>query len=74
MQFVDTMPPGTPSSQLNDLLAGNKLEAPWLSGGVAAMAREKGLAAPVHATLYAVLKPYVNGAAVDSSTRASTRA
>jgi 2-dehydropantoate 2-reductase len=64
MQFVDTMPPATPSSQLNDLLAGNKLEAPWLSGGVAAMSREKGLAAPVHATLYAALKPYINGAAV----------
>jgi 2-dehydropantoate 2-reductase len=64
MQFVDTMPPATPSSQLNDLRAGNKLEAPWLSGGVAAMSREKGLAAPVHATLYAALKPYINGAAV----------
>jgi len=64
MQFVDTMPPATPSSQLNDLLAGNKLEAPWLSGGVAAMSREKGLAAPVHSTLYAALKPYINGAAV----------
>jgi 2-dehydropantoate 2-reductase len=62
MQFVDTMPPTTPSSQLNDLIAGNRLEAPWLSGGVAQMSRDKGLAAPVHATLYAVLRPYVNGA------------
>lgn len=63
MQFVDGMPPATPSSLLNDLLAGNRLEAPWLSGGVVALAREKGIATPVHATLYAVLKPYVNGAA-----------
>ena len=51
------------SSMQNDLLAGNRLEAPWLSGAVARMAGEAGLAAPVNATLYAALKPYVMGRA-----------
>jgi 2-dehydropantoate 2-reductase len=49
------------SSMQNDLAAGNRLEAPWLSGGVARMARESGLPAPVNATIYAALKPYING-------------
>ena len=44
---------------LNDLAAGNRLEAPWLCGAVARMAAETGVAAPVNATLYAALKPYL---------------
>jgi len=48
---------------LNDLAAGNRLEAPWLSGAVARMAKEAGIAAPVSATIYAALKPYADGAA-----------
>ena len=46
---------------LNDLVAGNRLEAPWLSGAVVRMAAESGTAVPVNATLYAVLKPHVDG-------------
>ena len=45
----------------NDLAAGNRLEAPWLAGGVVRMARAAGVPAPVNATIYAALKPYVNG-------------
>jgi 2-dehydropantoate 2-reductase len=59
--FLDTLPAEMRSSMQNDLAAGNRLEAPWLAGGVARMARESGLAAPVNATIYAALKPYVNG-------------
>jgi 2-dehydropantoate 2-reductase len=62
LAFLDTLPAEMRSSMLNDLTAGNRLEAPWLSGGVARMAREAGIAAPVNATIYAALKPYVNGA------------
>jgi ketopantoate reductase len=51
------------SSMLNDLEARFRLEVPWLSGGGARMARESGLAAPVHATLHAVLKPFAGGRA-----------
>ncbi len=47
---------------LHDLANGNRLEAPWLSGAVARMGRELGIATPVHATLYAAVKPYIDGA------------
>jgi len=58
----DTLPADMNSSMLNDLLAGNRLEASWLSGAVARMAAEAGLGAPVSATLFAAVKPYINGA------------
>jgi 2-dehydropantoate 2-reductase len=63
LAFMDGLPPEMRSSMLNDLVAGNRLEVPWLSGAVARMARESGRPAPVHSTLYAALKPYVNGSA-----------
>ena len=62
LAFMDTLPAVMRSSMLNDLTAGNRLEAPWLSGGVARMGREAGVATPVNATIYAALKPYVDGA------------
>ena len=62
LAFLDSLPAQMRSSLLNDLVAGNRLEAPWLSGAVAAMAAESGSAAPVSATLYAAVKPYLNGA------------
>jgi 2-dehydropantoate 2-reductase len=61
MKFLDGLPAEMRSSMMNDLLAGNRLEAPWLSGAVARMARESGTPAPVSATIYAALKPYVDG-------------
>ncbi len=60
--FVDGLPADMRSSMLNDLLAGNRLEAPWLAGAVVRMAQAAGLPAPVNATIYAALKPYVDGA------------
>ena len=63
VEFMDGLPDVMRSSMLNDLTAGNRLEAPWLSGGVARMGRESGVATPVNATIYAALKPYVDGAA-----------
>jgi len=59
--FADGLPAEMKSSMLNDLLAGNRLEAPWLSGAVARMAKEAGLEAPVSATLYAAVKPFSGG-------------
>jgi 2-dehydropantoate 2-reductase len=61
MQFLDTLPPTMHSSMQNDLAAGNRLEAPWLCGAVARMYAARGSSAPVNRTLYAALKPYVNG-------------
>lgn len=62
MSFADGLPAEMKSSMLNDLVAGNRLEAPWLCGAVARMARAAGIPAPVHSTLYAALKPYCDGA------------
>ena len=42
MKFADGLPAEMKSSMLNDLDAGNRLEAPWLSGAVARMASEAG--------------------------------
>ena len=62
MEFADGLPAQMQSSMLNDLAAGNRLEAPWLSGALVRMAAESGIAVPVNATLYAALKPHVGGA------------
>ena len=61
MGFVDGLPAEMRSSMLNDLVAGNRLEAPWLAGAVVRMAAAAGLAAPVSSTIYAAMKPYVSG-------------
>ena len=63
MRFADGLPAEMKTSMLHDLDAGNRLEAAWLSGAVARMARETGIPAPVNATLYAALKPYCAGRA-----------
>ena len=62
MRALDGLPAEMRSSMQNDLLNGRRLEAAWLCGRVAAVADGTGLAAPVNATIYAGLKPYVNGA------------
>jgi 2-dehydropantoate 2-reductase len=62
MNFTDGLPAEMKSSMLNDLVAGNRLEAPWLCGAVARMAAAAGVCAPVNSTLYATLKPYCDGA------------
>jgi 2-dehydropantoate 2-reductase len=61
MAFAEGLPAEMRSSMLNDLLAGNRLEAPWLSGAVVRMAREASMSAPVSATLYAAVKPFCGG-------------
>jgi len=67
MKFLDTLPAEMKASMAHDLEAGAKLEAPWLCGAVARMAREAGFDAPVNATVYAALKPYINGSQVKAS-------
>jgi 2-dehydropantoate 2-reductase len=63
MAFADGLPAEMKASMAHDLEAANRLEAPWLSGAVARMAKEAGIAAPVNATLYAAVKPYCAGRA-----------
>jgi 2-dehydropantoate 2-reductase len=61
LTLADTLPAEMRSSMLHDLESGNRLEAPWLSGTVARLAAQAGVPAPVHATMYAAVKPYVEG-------------
>ncbi|MEO8484712.1 MAG: 2-dehydropantoate 2-reductase [Betaproteobacteria bacterium] len=61
LAFADGLPPGMKASMANDLDAGHRLELPWLSGAVVRLGREHGVPTPVHATIHAALKPYVDG-------------
>ena len=61
MKFTDGLHADMKASLAHDLEAGGRLEAPWLCGAVARMAAELGLDAPVNRSVYAALKPYVNG-------------
>src|SRR4051812_7838822 len=61
MKFVDGLHADMKASLLHDLENGGKLEAPWLCGAVARMAREANLEAPVNRSVFAALKPYLNG-------------
>ena len=61
MKFADGLHADMKASLLHDLEAGGRLEAPWLCGAVARMAREAGFDAPVNRSVYAALKPYIDG-------------
>jgi len=61
MKFAETLPYEMKASMAHDLEAGGKLEAPWLCGAVARMSEQAGLPAPVNRTVYAALRPFVNG-------------
>ena len=60
--FNRNAPPNMMASMAVDLIRGNRIELPWLSGKVVAMGRELGVPTPTHAMIYAALKPYVDGA------------
>ena len=61
MSFLAGAPAAMMASMAHDLIRGNRIELPWLSGKVVALGRELGVPTPVHSTLYAVLKPHVDG-------------
>lgn len=62
LAFAETLPSEMRASLLHDLEQGNRLEAPWLCGAVSRMSAEAGLDAPVNRSVYAALKPYLQGA------------
>ena len=64
MRFADTLPHEMRSSMLNDLVAGNRLEAPWLCGAVGRMAKLVRIATPINNAIYAALAPYCDGRSV----------
>jgi 2-dehydropantoate 2-reductase len=59
--FTKTAPPTMMASMAHDLIRGNRIELPWLSGKVVSLGRELGVPTPVHEVLNAVLKPFTNG-------------
>ena len=61
LAFADALNPAMKASMANDLIAGHRLELPWLSGAVVRLGRQHHVPTPIHDTIYAALKPYVNG-------------
>jgi 2-dehydropantoate 2-reductase len=61
LDFIDHNPPNGKSSQLVDLERGRRLELEGLSGAVVRLGRQTGVPTPVHATVYAALKPFLDG-------------
>ncbi len=59
--FIAGVPPGWTPSMAVDLMAGNRLELPWLAGRVVQLGRAHGVPTPVNAVVYAGLKPFADG-------------
>ena len=64
LEFNRKAPPQLIPSMAVDLMRGNRIELPWLSGKVVALGRTIGVPTPVHAFMYAALKPYTLGTPV----------
>jgi len=66
LRRLDGLPREMVASMLGDLERGNRLELPWLSGGVTAMGRELGVPTPANQFIATALKPYVDGRPADT--------
>ena len=63
LDFTGHAPPAMKPSMALDLERGNRLELPWLGGKVVELGRQLGVPTPTHSMMYAMLKPYIMGAA-----------
>ena len=61
LAFVDTLPADMIASMLGDLRRGNRLELPWLSGGVVRLGTTLGVVTPANRFVYTALKLHENG-------------
>ena len=61
-KYIDGIPGAMRSSLLIDLAQGKRIEVEQLHGSVVRRAARAGVPAPIMSTLYAVLKPWANGA------------
>jgi 2-dehydropantoate 2-reductase len=61
LNFNRNAPPHLMPSMGVDLLRGNRIELPWLSGKVVELGKKHGVPTPTHALMYATLKPYIMG-------------
>jgi len=58
-----TSPPMVMPSMAVDLVAGNRLELPWLGGRVRELGREHGIPTPANDFIWVALKPFLSGGA-----------
>jgi 2-dehydropantoate 2-reductase len=65
-RHLDGLPRQMVASMLGDLERGNRLELPWLSGGVVTMGRELNVPAPANQFIATALKLYINGRPADA--------
>ena len=63
-QYAEKLPPSTRSSLLIDLSQGKRIEVEALQGSVVRRGARVGVATPIMAALYAVLRPHAGGAGV----------
>lgn len=68
LERLDGMPREMVASMLGDLERGNRLELPWLSGGVVEIGKQLGVDTPANAFIVAALKLYINGRPADART------
>lgn len=61
LKRIDSLPADMVASMLGDLLRGNRLELPWLSGAVATMGDSLGIPTPAHRFACTVLKLHAGG-------------
>ncbi len=61
IKLIDALPRPMMASMCHDLLAGKPIEIAGLSGAVARLARENGVAAPTHTFIAAALAPFADG-------------
>lgn len=61
LSFLRNVPPSMMPSMTVDLLAGNRLELPWLAGKVVELGRTCRVPTPINRLIYAALKPHSMG-------------
>ena len=67
LPFIDGLPPGMRASMAVDLERGNRLELPWLSGGVVTLGEECGVSTPTNKIITAILSPYADGKGIEAA-------
>jgi len=61
VKLIDALPDAMMASMCHDLLGGKPIEVRGLSGAVARLAKEAGVATPTHAFIAAALAPFADG-------------
>jgi 2-dehydropantoate 2-reductase len=61
LNFADQVAEDMTSSMHHDLERGNRLEVPWLSGGVVSLGRQVGIATPLNRAIHDILALHAGG-------------